>query len=398
MPATLSRIRAWSTEHLIDAAGYWNQIADRWEDVFLTMRNQSHSLTWQGAGGDGLRQRTGADLPIVSAKADQLRQAAGIARNGASDISAAQRRVLYAVEDANNAGFTVGEDLSVTDSPTSSTSAEQAARQAQAQAFAADIRLRAEQLDGTESKVAGQLTATAGDVGNVSFALAASDQHGAVQAVDYHRFKESPDPAPPGPNAADIRKVLEQLPKGSTDDIREVRSPEDLQNLKKWMTQDGADGLNRYGDPAKGAWKDLPDGSKVGERSAANSTGKSALDIDLQSPDGTEHWKVHINPQTGGEPNIPAPKPVPVEPEPEAPKPAPAQAVPVEPSGPKPVKPAPGAQPAPPAAKGPIGGWEGPSAEPFGPQPIHPRGSIHHGIPILGEDNPAESPRDFEGH
>ncbi|POX88999.1 hypothetical protein C3469_12635 [Mycobacterium kansasii] len=35
MPATLSQIRAWSTEHLIDAAGYWTQTADHWEDVFL---------------------------------------------------------------------------------------------------------------------------------------------------------------------------------------------------------------------------------------------------------------------------------------------------------------------------------------------------------------------------
>ena len=61
------------------------------------MRNQSYAIAWHGAGGDGLRQRTSADLPIVSAKADQLRQAAGIARNGASDISAAQRRVLYGI-------------------------------------------------------------------------------------------------------------------------------------------------------------------------------------------------------------------------------------------------------------------------------------------------------------
>ena len=136
MPTTLSQIRAWSTDHLVDAATYWNKTADQWEDVFVQMRNQSYAMAWQGAGGDGLRQRTGADLPTVSAKADQLRQAAGIARNGASEISAAQRRVLYAVEDAQNAGFTVGEDFSVTDTRASTTAAEQAARQAQAQAFA----------------------------------------------------------------------------------------------------------------------------------------------------------------------------------------------------------------------------------------------------------------------
>ena len=87
--------------------------ADQWEDVFLQMRNQSHSLPWRGAGGDALRQRISADLSVVSGKADKLRQAAGIARNGASDINAAQRSALYAVADAQNAGFDVGEDLSV---------------------------------------------------------------------------------------------------------------------------------------------------------------------------------------------------------------------------------------------------------------------------------------------
>lgn len=173
MPATLSQIQAWSTEHLIDAAAYWTQTADRWEDAFLTMRNQAHSITWHGAGGDALRERTGSDLSVVSDKADQLRQAAGIARNGASDISAAQRRVLYGVEDAQNAGFTVGEDLSVTDTR-STPPAERATRQAKAQAFAADIRSRAEQLEGAEVKVAGQLTAAAGTVGDVGFAQSSS--------------------------------------------------------------------------------------------------------------------------------------------------------------------------------------------------------------------------------
>lgn len=62
MTATLSQIRAWSTAHLTDAASYWTQTADRWEDAFLTMRNESHSIAWKGAGGDALRQRTAADL------------------------------------------------------------------------------------------------------------------------------------------------------------------------------------------------------------------------------------------------------------------------------------------------------------------------------------------------
>ena len=192
------------------------------------MRNQSYAIAWHGAGGDGLRQRTSADLPIVNAKADQLRQAAGIARNGASDISAAQRR---AVEDAQNADFNVGEDLSVTDTRASSTPAEQAARQAQAQAFAGDIRLRAEQLQGADLKVAGQLTTTTADLGTAGFAQnpisnpvaqAPTTNRNGVQLVDFTQDSgagpappfapwDTPDGTPPPPQPAFIPQYEQNL-------------------------------------------------------------------------------------------------------------------------------------------------------------------------------------------
>ncbi|BBY13759.1 hypothetical protein [Mycobacterium marseillense] len=227
MPATLSQIRAWSTEHLTNAASYWTKTADEWEDVFLTMRNQSYAVAWQGAGGDALRQRTSTDLPVVNGKADQLRQAAGVARNGASDISAAQRRVMYAVEDAENAGFTVGEDLSVSYTENGGTPAERAARQALAERMASEIWSRAGQLEGVEVKVAGQLTAVADSVVDGGFknpnggqysatnggqngqgsskgdrnghvTPAANGQRGGVQLVDFKQDGGA-GPAPPMP-------------------------------------------------------------------------------------------------------------------------------------------------------------------------------------------------------
>ncbi|BCP05886.1 hypothetical protein P6281_16310 [Mycobacterium sp. 5-140-3-2] len=212
MPATLSQILAWSTEHLIDAAAYWTQTADRWEDAFLTMRNQAQAITWHGAGGDALRQRTGADVSVVSGKADQLRQAAGIARNGASDISAAQRRVLYGVEDAQNAGFTVGEDLSVTDTRSTSP-AELATRQAQAEAFAADLRLRAEQLDGADTKVSGQLTAATAGLGGGGFAQNSTTnpggqaQNGSGSGGQSQPGHNGGQPQPPTANHDGVRLV-----------------------------------------------------------------------------------------------------------------------------------------------------------------------------------------------
>lgn len=166
---TLSSIQAWGVEHLTDAADQWTATADRWENTFVQVWQQSHGLPWEGYGADALHERTSADKTMAVRKADQLREAVTIVRRGASDISAAQRRVMYAVEDAHNAGFTVGEDLSVTDTRSSRDAAERAIRQSQAQVFAADIRQRAAQLVGLDQEVGGNITAAAGDVGNTTF-------------------------------------------------------------------------------------------------------------------------------------------------------------------------------------------------------------------------------------
>src|SRR5579875_501504 len=157
---TLSTIQTWDVDHLTEAAEHWDGTADRWENVSLQVWQQSHGLDWEGQAREALVERTTADKTLVMGKADQLREAAKIAGRGAGDIDAAKRRVLYAVEDAHNAGFRVGEDLSVTDARTTNNPAELAARQSQAQVFAADIRARAAQLVEVDNEVAINLTRT----------------------------------------------------------------------------------------------------------------------------------------------------------------------------------------------------------------------------------------------
>ncbi|GAB2993491.1 hypothetical protein [Mycobacterium bourgelatii] len=174
MLPTLAQLRAWDTDHLINAANYWTDTADQWEEVFIQLRNEAHSVAWSGAGGDAIRERTTADLSIVDGKVTQLRNAAALARAGAGDISTALRRVIYAVEDAQNAGFDVGDDLSVIDTHESRTATGQIARQAQAQAFAGGIGSHARHLVGIEQAIAERLTAAAGDVDNINFSSAAN--------------------------------------------------------------------------------------------------------------------------------------------------------------------------------------------------------------------------------
>lgn len=225
---TLSTIQTWDVNHLTEAAEHWDSTAERWEDVSLQVWQQSHGLDWEGQAREALVARTTADKTTMLGRADQLRDAARIARRGADDIGAAKRRVLYGVEDAHNAGFLVGEDLSVIDTRTAKNPAELAARQAQAQRFSADIRSRAGQLVGVDSEVGANLTGTAGNVGSTTFAdnpinygdkpihVGADPQNGTIQLAG-HGFKldgGAPPQPPPQPGFLDQyeQQITSNLP------------------------------------------------------------------------------------------------------------------------------------------------------------------------------------------
>jgi hypothetical protein len=73
MIPTRSQVEAYSSDHLVDAAEHWDALADRWEDAHWQVRNQAHSLDWEGLGGDALRARTVSDYEVATGKAAQLR-------------------------------------------------------------------------------------------------------------------------------------------------------------------------------------------------------------------------------------------------------------------------------------------------------------------------------------
>lgn len=318
---SLSQVEAWSTDHLESAATHWSETAETWEHSFTTIHREAPypgGTPWEGAAADAAVLRTGTDRVVVVGAADSLHSAAKAARYGADEIAGARQLVLQTINAAREAGFTVGEDLSVA-TRQAGPPALQAARQAQAQAFTAAIRTSAQDLVAVDTEVAGKVSAAIAGVnsaqfGDISVAPLPPKKKPTIQAVDNRTFKDAPpipDPGTPddpvgrgaGPSAADIRGVLDKLPEGNKPWIREVRTPQDLENLWKWMQQNGIDRPGGYGDPSKGMLKVLPDGTTIGQRLAADSTGRPALDINI--PDDKGYTKVHINPR-GGVPEIPA--------------------------------------------------------------------------------------------
>nr|BBX81466.1 hypothetical protein MFLOJ_52530 [Mycobacterium florentinum] len=103
-----------------------------------------------------------------------------------------------------------------------------------------------------------------------------------IQAVDLHTFRDAPNPEPgqtDGPSGDDIRRVLDKLPAGNRPSIREVRTPQDLENLLNWAKQHEVEIPNAYGDPSKGVEYQLPDGTRIGRRWSAEPNGQQVLDI-----------------------------------------------------------------------------------------------------------------------
>ena len=105
-----SQALAYNVDHLETAAEHWNRVADHRESTFADVRIRAHSLNWTGAGADALHEHVESDLQKAVFSADNLREAASIARSSAGDLDSLHRRLLYNLEDVQNDGFVVGED------------------------------------------------------------------------------------------------------------------------------------------------------------------------------------------------------------------------------------------------------------------------------------------------
>jgi hypothetical protein len=307
----LSQIIDWDVGHLQQAASEWTRSANQWEDYFDTLHRRTVSpggTVWEGRAAEVAQHRTYADLVKIRGAADNLRNAAAVASRGADELLHARFNVLNAVAAAEKAGLVVGENLSVTVALTNGSALEQSRQLASARQRADEIAARVIELSAVDKRIADTITTATAPLAEVQFT------ESPVQLVDNRTFKEGPpipvpgtpdDPAgrTRGPSGAEIRSVIMKLPEGKKPWIREIRAPQDLENLWRWMRQDGVELPNPFRNPTDGSAVSLPDGTWIGKRFEAKSTGDPALNVKIPGERG--HLKVHINPR-GGVPEIPS--------------------------------------------------------------------------------------------
>lgn len=198
---TLSEVKALDTSYLRDAANHWERTGNLWDETFTDVHRRVSSpagTLWRGLGQDGAQQRAYGDMVKVRTPADQLHRAAGTARRGHEALQFCKRAVLSAVRDADNDGFDVGEDYSVTDRSQGGSAAHRTARQTAGQEHASFIRHKVAALAAKDHEIATQVAATESletlvfDEGPIE---PAASKLG-IQLASNRRFKDAPAPQP----------------------------------------------------------------------------------------------------------------------------------------------------------------------------------------------------------
>lgn len=153
---TLPDVQSYDPQHLMSAAAYWDEMAQRWEDTLGEFHASAMGLDFHGKTADTTRESAARQYQGATVDADKLRQAAAVASNAADELRQGRQRVLDLVKHAIDNSFTVSPTYQVTDTG-GSHSSDSVARQVAAQQISADLVRRAGELWTHDADTAGRM-------------------------------------------------------------------------------------------------------------------------------------------------------------------------------------------------------------------------------------------------
>lgn len=116
---TLSQLRAFTGEHLAEAAMHWDRAAEAHSGVYGIVHTEAHGLDWEGKNHAASMEQINNDYQTVKNNSASFERAAQIARQQASTLSTMARHVTHYADEITEGGeYTVSEDLQVLFPPT----------------------------------------------------------------------------------------------------------------------------------------------------------------------------------------------------------------------------------------------------------------------------------------
>lgn len=247
---TRSQIENWSTSHLVEAATEWRLAATGSESTFDEHRQNIASpggTTWEGDAKDAALDRVTADCAVVGRQGGVLREAADLAENGSHDINAAKDAAVAAITTAVDDGFSVAENLKITDAREYDIATVVERNRALAE-HAEDIRWTAAQLVSAAALVGKRLHGKAVELEEIRFDGEGGGRDGTIRLVD-HQFKLNPEDGEPDTEDGEAQ-------------------PGGLPVPKQKKAIEGSRGMPQSKDilkPPDGRHEKPPPGTKVGE-------------------------------------------------------------------------------------------------------------------------------------
>jgi hypothetical protein len=157
---TLSQLKVYSPQHLVEAAEYWHPGAEQWLDTYSQVHNEAQGLDWAGSSHEASMERIAIDHGIVKQNAAGLQLAAQIARREAGTLDTMARHIGHYVNSLVENHFEVLEDFTVEPDRTYAPPRPIADYIAKTQAAVVEsgvLKLRVGNFEAHRSSVAGQL-------------------------------------------------------------------------------------------------------------------------------------------------------------------------------------------------------------------------------------------------
>ncbi|WP_454232451.1 hypothetical protein [Mycolicibacterium fortuitum] len=197
-----SEIEGWTVEHLEEAATHFTALKSDWTSRTATSYDAIERVDWRGDAREDALEQFRSIKAYGREIGEQAERISTLCTTAAGEISTAKQMAVREITDAEAAGFTVGEDLSVTYDSTGLSEAEAATKAADAAKHAGWIHSAALNLITADTDHARSISSAAIELGSMKPSMSLAEPRGTrspgIQPASYGP-KLSPAGDNPGP-------------------------------------------------------------------------------------------------------------------------------------------------------------------------------------------------------